>query len=92
MGRAGVCLCVSLFTSCTSRHLHLPSQQMDAPSTQVQTHRRRGTFEEKALGRHLAEITQDIFYNLRNKVIKAKPWLIASPRTTTLHSASLSSS
>ena len=33
-----------------------------------------------------------IFYSLRNKVIKVKSWLIASPRTTTLHSLFLSSS
>ena len=32
------------------------------------------------------------FYNLRNKVIKVKSWLIASPRTTNLHSPFLSSS
>lgn len=34
---------------------------MDVPSTLVQTHRRPGNPEEKALGRHLAETILDIF-------------------------------
>ena len=34
---------------------------MDAPSTLVQTHKRPGNPEEKALGRHLAETILDIF-------------------------------
>ena len=43
----------------------------------------------KTLRRHCAETLQDTSYNLRKKVLKAKSWLIASPRTSSLHFPSL---
>lgn len=62
-----------------------PEQQKCALCTLVQTHRGQGPWKRKLPGSTGQKPSQGISYNLRMKVIKAKSWLIASPRTTALH-------
>lgn len=62
-----------------------PEQQKCALCTLVQTHRGQEPWKRKLPGSTGQKASQGISYNLRMKVVKAKSWLIAPPRTTALH-------